>query len=321
MTWKKSLWFIATILWFSVVVLWPVPTSLAERDGKETAIPVRIGLYNANLTKANFGISDAQFFEAHDGKKQWHIRAQFAELYRRENYLHLENVLSEFYATATGNIISSHSRYGRSYLDKHLVELEEDVSLQSKRGYLFTMEHLRYNTESDEFDSDDLVHMKGPSIDKPTMFLQGVGLHAEVNREHFILKKNVSAQRQLKTSQWLKVRANLGEFFTNDQRAAFVGRVHSSLPNLSIESEILEITVAEENESILARGKVTLKQKGRMGNAESVYLETGSNKILLKGRATVQTHNGLVKGSEITLFTDDDRLEVSEAEGKLKEWQ
>lgn len=303
--------------WFLTVALWPLPSNLPTREEPKSASLE--GLYKSPLTTANFGLLGVQFFETNDGKKHWNIRAQFAELHRKENYAYLQAVDADFYAERTGNVVNAKSEYGRSWIEKRLVALEGNVKVRSKQGYLFTMDRLDYHGENHSFTSEDRVQMRGPSVEKPTTFLRGTGLQADIDREHFVLRRNVNAQKKLKTGEWLKVQSRAGEFFTNDQKAAFSGSVHSQLPNITMESDALDIHTTQDQESLFAKGHVVLQSKDRVGHADRAEIEIGSNKIVLEGAARVDAKDNQILGRRITLYTDDDRIEVEEAQGRLSQ--
>ncbi len=210
------------------------------------------------------------------------------------------------------------SRYGRSLIDRHLVELEGDVQIHSRKGYLFQMDRLNYDGTDHELYTDDPVQMKGPDVDHPTMFLKGIGLHGQIDEEHFVLHKNVSAQRKLsKGTSWLRIYSAAGEFFTDDQRSRFTGGVRSYLPDMELQSDLQELTVAKQQESMSAKGNVVLKSRDRIGRADSAFIEIGGNKIILEGRARVESKNNHVTGRRMVLYTDDDRIEVEQAQGKV----
>lgn len=309
--------YLVGLAWFALVVFWPVPSDIKPNPAESKRQQTGEGLYKSPLTTANFGLLGVRFYETSEQKKHWFIHSRFAELHRKENYAFMQDVNTEFYAEKTGNVVFTKSDYGRSLIEKHLVELEGNVSIRSKRGYLFSMDKLNYNGNNHEFDSDDPVRMKGPIVDRPTMVLRGVGLHADIDTEHFILRRNVAAQRRMRTNEWLRINSKSAEFFTEEQRAVFIGKVRSTLPQLNIDSDIFEISTSRERESMLARGNVVLRNKDRIGRAEVASVEMGSNQIILEGKARIDAQGNEIQGRRIVLYTDSDRVEVDEAEGKV----
>ena len=307
-------------LWIALLVMWPLNSNVGPKDSDRDDPHLRSeeGLYKSTLTRAPFGMLGVNFFESDNGKKRWNIRSKFAELHRKENYAHLQEVNADFFAEKTGNMVQTKSNYGRSHIDKHLVELEGDVSIKSRRGYLFEMDRLNYDGKTNEFTTEDIVHMKGPDVKRPTMFLKGEGLIGNIDTEHFLLKKSVTAQRQLKNLDWLRISSRSGEFFTEDQRAVFIGKVRSTLPKVTIDSDIFELNITQERESIQARGNVFLRQKDKIGHAEMASMEVGSNKIVLEGNARIDSKDNQILGRRIVLYSDEDRVEVEAAEGKVR---
>lgn len=317
---RKVAFISLAMVWFVVVALLPrsVNDTQPEESGP-TEGSSEEGLYRASLTTAPFGLLGMNFFESSEGKKRWNIRSKFAEMHRKENYAFMKEVDADFYGSKRGNIIQTQSDYGRSRLDKQLVELEGKVKIRSRRGYLFEMDKLNYEGSSHGFSTDDAVRMRGPNVVNPAMFLRGTGMIGNIDDEHFFLKRNVTAQRQLKSFEWLKIASKAGEFFTEEQRAIFTGQVHSVLPKTVIDSDSFELTLGGDKEAIKARGNVVLKQRKSIGHASNAYMEVGSSQIVLEGNARVDSKDNQIRGERIRLFSDDDRIEVEKAEGQVRQ--
>ena len=153
--------------WFAIVIFWPLQSDMRLRRADERQQKTGEDLYKSTITNANFGLLGVRFYDSSEGKKHWFMRSKFAELHRKENYAYLQEVNTEFFAEKTGNVISTKSNYGRSLIEKEQVELEGNVMIRSKRGYLFTMDKLNYNGKTHEFETEDLVKMRGPVVSAP----------------------------------------------------------------------------------------------------------------------------------------------------------
>ncbi len=302
--------------WFLLVWLWPASSDPVNLDSNTESLFNQEGLYRSDLTQANFGLLGVRFYESVEGQPRWQIESQFAELHRKENYAFLKTVTAHFFSEATRNKILTKSDYGRSWTEKNYVELDGHVSIESSNGYLFWMNHLNYDGTKHEFHSEDPVHMKGPNLQHPTMFLNGTGLHAQINKEHFVLNRDVSSQKRLKSGEWLKILSKSGEFFTQESRAVFIGGVKSNMPSMTISSDIFEISSQEGEENVNAFGNVVIHSKDRVGYAQKAYLEVGGDEIILEGKARLEAQGNVIEGKKIKLFSDDDRIEVEEAEGR-----
>jgi len=314
--WKSGAIGIALGAWILGLTLWPRATSEGPSPPGE-AKSTNERLYKSRLTEANFGLLGVQLFETNEGKRRWNIRAKFAELHRKENYAFLKEVDTDFFAEKTGNVINTKSDYGRSLVDKQRVELEGHVTIHSRHGYLFTMDKLTYLSENHSFHTEERVQMKGPKPQRPVMLIRGSGLRAEIDDEHFFLKRNVTAHKRLKNNEWLRIQSKTGEFFTQSQRAIFEGAVHSQMPAMTIDSERFELSVEKEMEKVAADGNVLLYHKDRVASAKHLEIELGGNRIVLEGSARIDSKGNQIRGKRILLFTDDDRIEVEEAEGDL----
>jgi LPS export ABC transporter protein LptC/lipopolysaccharide transport protein LptA len=301
--------------WFIVVLLWPLESNRSRPS--EAGGHADEGLYQSNLTKANFGLLGVDFYETAEGKKHWNIRSDFAELHRKDNYAFLKQVDADFFAEKTGNLVNTTSDYGRSWLDKRLVHLEGNVLIRSRQGYLFAMNQLDYTGANHQFQSSDWVTMRGPDVARPSLHLQGVGLNADIDREHFRLKRKVTGRKKLAGADWLRITSTSGEFYTNDSVAIFTGKVKSQMPKVDIESDEFKLTSLPEKEFIAAKGNVVLKNRDRVGTADSAYIELGGQQIMLSGKARVDSKGNEILGQVIRIYTDDDRIEVEQAQGKV----
>lgn len=306
----------ALFFWGAAIIFWPEES---DRSAEAQASKAKSGegLFKASLTKAGFGLLGVHFYESRNKRRQWEIISDFAEIHRKDNYAFLRTVRADFYAETTGNVVYTKSEYGRSWFNRDLVELEGNVTVRSERGYLFEMPRLNYHSSNHHFDTEDPVRMHGPNLDKPEMWLTGTGMVADIDRERFILKEDVQARRRLSSDEWLHIQSRKGEFLTEEQRAIFVGRARAQMRILAIDSDVLELMMDQSDESILARGHVRLRNRERLGHADSARIELGTSKIVLIGNAQIKTADNQVSGKKIFLYADDDRIEVEGAEGSL----
>jgi len=303
-------------LWAFTVVFWPRQGDPSGHDDSE-----RQGsgerLYQSGSTRAGLGLTGARFYQSNDGKKRWSIESKFAELYQTENTAFMEHVTARFFSERTGNVITTKSRYGRSLVDREQVELTGGVSIRPPQGYLFTTEQILYDGKAGSLHSDAAVQMKGPREDYPTMTLRGVGLDANIETEHFRLKRQVWAQKQIKgRGEKLRITSRSGEFFTMENRAVFVNRARATLPDVTIEGDLMEIGLQNSSESLRATGNVRVKSRDRVGTSQGAIFELSGRRIVLDGEADVVDASGnRLEGRRIVIFTDSERVEVDTARG------
>ncbi len=316
---KALLRFSPVVLWLVAVVLWPVPANVRMgQDAEMHATNDREGLYKSEITQAGFGLLGARFYESIGTKKSWMVRSEFAELHhQKENYAFMKNVTADFFAALSGNVVHTQSDYGRCHFGRHLMELEGNVAVTSKQGYRFTMKKLDYHSNIQKFRSSEMVQMRGPNPDKPDMLLTGLGLDADLTKESFVVRRNTQSRRRLSNREWIHIQSTRGEFRTQSQQAVFSDRVKASLPSLTIESDQLEMSMSGKGELLRAKGNVVLFHKDRKGRSESADIEIANEKIVLEGHAVIEGQDTELKGRKITLHTDEDRVEVEQAEGTL----
>jgi len=315
-SWKNLALRVAPVLWALLVTLWPKPSELPPAQANVRRGGVGEGLYKAAETKANFGLLGVNFYESNNGQRRWHIESEQAELHRKENYAAFQTVMAEFFAERTGNVVLTKSDAGQAWTDKSRVELQGNVSVESQKGYLFTMNRLFYDGKTHEFSTDDKVDMVGPDVKIPIMFLSGVGMQADIDTERFILKKSVQAKKALKDGNWMRITSRAGEFFTNESRAIFQGGVHAVMPTAIIDSNRFEMTVGKANDELHATGNVVFKSKDKVGRAHNMFLEVGGNEVILEGNARIDSKGNHLQGRRIRLYTDEDRIEVEDAMGR-----
>lgn len=314
----KLLRFFAVFGWGLMIVLWP-KTAGNEESHAGSSPGSGSELYHSDLTQSNFGMLGFHLFETLNGRRHWNIHSAFAELKRAENYTLMREVDAEFYASTTGNVVKTRSEHGSSFVETGIVDLEGNVKIRSAQGYEFEMDKVQYRGKEHEFHSDVPVSMKGPNPKRPLMLLSGKGLFARIDHERFILKKDVYGRRKLSTDQWVDVHSDSGEFFTDRQQAIFRGEARSKLPDTIIESEVFEISMRDGKEFLLASGDVRLTHREREGRAEKALIEVGSNVIVLEGKAEVGMGDNQIAGNRVILYTDEDRIEVTGAKGRLKQ--
>jgi LPS export ABC transporter protein LptC/lipopolysaccharide transport protein LptA len=305
-------------LWVIGIVFWPDATDNDSALEVTANLSPGESLYKADLTATNFGLLGVHFFESADNRRNWDIRSKFAELNRKDDYFYLQQVNSDFYGRDTGNIIHTTSDFGRSYLGRNFVELEGNVQVVSAQGYEFRMQKLDYNGANRTFFTDTPVAMKGPDTKNPAMILDGVGMKGSADKEHFVIQKNVQARRRMSTSEWLNIRSQSGEFFTQNQKAIFHRKVRAQMPRITILSDRFELETNQGSETIVALGHVVLYNRDRTGRAQKATVKMGEDEILLEGKAEIETGDDRMKGDQIRIYSEDDRVEVRAAEGIMR---
>ncbi len=305
-------------VWSAAIIFWPATIrSPLPVEEEEVAAGSRARLFEAPLTDGNFGILGFHLYESREGQKYWNVRSQFAEFYRNADYTFLKEVEADFYSQPSGEIIRSRGDVGRSETQEKVVELEGNVLIRTEQGYDFRMDKLIYNGKRHELRSDDWVKVQGVGSD-PTLKLQGRGLVGKINSEEFTLSEDVTGRKKLNNKRWLTIEAERGQFLVREKRAIFRGNVRSQLPDLKMESGKLQVEMAENREVLVASGKVKLKHKDKIGIADKAIIDVGSNRIDLKGAASVSSKGDRLQGSQILLFMDEDRVEVVGAKGRVK---
>ena len=123
---RQFVWVVFAAIWFLAIIIWP--RNINRPSSSEGGTPNE-GLCKSSLTKANFGLLGTDFFETANGRKQWNIRSEFSELHRKESYCFMKVVNADFFASETGNKVSTISDFGRSWLETGVVDAVKSISL------------------------------------------------------------------------------------------------------------------------------------------------------------------------------------------------
>lgn len=307
-------------LWIVLFLAWPRAAN--EHTDQVLQVPsAQIQLYGSEITKTDFGLLGARFFESQDNRPTWEIRSHFAELNRSEDFLYMREVDADFFGQNSGNVIHTLSDFGRSYLGQHRVDLEGNVKIRSRSGYVFRMAKLEYVGEKKIFSTESPVQMLGPDPENPRMKLAGKGMIGSTEDEIFRIRSTVSASRRLVNQDWIHIQSNRGDFHTRTGNAFFSKRVRAQMPKIELECDRFELGVGAEEERLLAMGAVRLKNRDRIGIAEKAEILIGSDTIILEGGAQITTDSNHIEGAKITIRSIDDTLDVQTARGNLEKNQ
>ncbi|MCB0418792.1 MAG: LPS export ABC transporter periplasmic protein LptC, partial [Bdellovibrionales bacterium] len=241
---RKVILWVGTSVWAAALWFWPAAVE-SERGLTPREPNSKEQLFRSTLTDAQLGILGFHLYETREGKRYWNIESQFAELYRESNQTLMRKVTAEFFSQNSDNVVTTRGDRGRSEIEKNLVELEGNVFVSSRRGYVFNLDEVTYRGNTHELQSDSPVSMKGPDPELPTMYIKGDGLQAFINEEFYKVRKNVRGRKRLSDQRWLHIASTSGEFFPDYERARFYGKVRSSIQDLEIDSERLEVATSE----------------------------------------------------------------------------
>ncbi len=151
----------------------------------QTRNSIQVNIVEDN--KIEVKIDRIHYSGTNEGKLEWEMEAASAKRSKDDDLTYLKSIKLTYYpdkgfpymmtadaATfreATGDISASGS-----------------VVVESKDGYRFTTQSLRYSLKSRELATDDAVELRSGSMD-----LKGTGFHAELANGRFRLFKNVKA--------------------------------------------------------------------------------------------------------------------------------
>lgn len=137
--------------------------------------------------KIEVKIDRIHYSGTNEGRLEWEMEATSAKRSKDDDLTYLKSVKLTYYPDK-----------GLSYTmtadDATFREATGDISasgsvvVESKDGYRFTTQSLRYSLKSRELTTDDAVELRSGGMD-----LKGTGFHAELANGRFRLFKNVKA--------------------------------------------------------------------------------------------------------------------------------
>lgn len=80
----------------------------------------------------------------------------------------------------------------------------------------------------------------------------------------------------------------------------------------------MELVSTQGRELMEAKGNVEIRFKEKIGHASSATFEAGGDRVVLEGNARVESNKNEVSGTRIVLYTLDDRVEVTQAQGRIR---
>jgi lipopolysaccharide transport protein LptA len=91
-------------------------------------------------------------------------------------------------------------------------------------------------------------------------------------------------------------------------KISFSGNVVTRRGDMIINSDKLEILNRERGKSvIIASGHVKMNQGNRAAEAEIAEFYEAEQKVILKGNPVIQEEGRIIKGSEMTFYTNEDK--------------
>lgn len=91
-------------------------------------------------------------------------------------------------------------------------------------------------------------------------------------------------------------------------KISFSGNVVTKRGDMIINSDKLEILNREKGKSvIIASGHVKMNQGNRAAEADVAEFYEAEQKVMLKGNAVIQEEGRIIKGSEMTFYTNEDK--------------
>ncbi len=160
---------------------------LTRTDTKSSPRP----LPAADLTEGDAGIEHVTFRQSRDGRVQWEVRAERAEVFEAERSAQLDTVHVTLYG-ATGPELSLRGETGTIDTETRDFELANEhtpLEVELEGGYTVFTNRLAWTEATGELHTQDPVTIIGNG-----MVVHGRGLVGKVDREEFQIQREVHVQ-------------------------------------------------------------------------------------------------------------------------------
>ena len=131
----------------------------------------------ANIIETGIDISidNIHLIEEEEGKTQWELNADKAEVFHSKKITHLKNIRMSLFQK-DNNQISVSADKGTIHNESENVELEGDIQVSNGEGHVLTTNNLKWVSEQKTFETTDDVRINGINF-----ILSGKGMKANID--------------------------------------------------------------------------------------------------------------------------------------------
>ncbi len=289
-----------------------MPTSIKkEATMNEIVIPPE----GANLSIKGFR---AVHFNQ-EGQKEI-IKADEAELYRKEGFSYLKNVDVTIFSKG-GQTLLIHGLAGKHFLETKDVELSDQVTATSENlGYELKTNYLKYEETRNLLSSWDKIELLGPNPKEPSLIVLGEGLEGNTKTQEFKILKDVRCQKFDVKADAIDITSLQAQFFLARNEGLFQNNVVVKQKDMTIYADNFLVNFNNQNRGIdkaKAYPDVKIVQGDRVATCERAYLLNREQKIVLVGRPKVTQGNDIVEAKVVIFYTAQNKIVFDDAIGEV----
>jgi LPS export ABC transporter protein LptC len=128
-------------------------------------------------SSADLKLDRVHYTETHEGVKEWELEANSAQYFKEESTILFDKVKATFFGKE-GQAYILVGKKGTFNTQTKVIELFDDLKLESSDGYQMRTRSLKYEAGKREFRTADAVEIKGPQIR-----VEGIGLIVDLDRQ------------------------------------------------------------------------------------------------------------------------------------------
>lgn len=289
-----------------------MPTSIKQESTmNEIVIPSE----GANLSIKGFR---AVYFNQ-EGQKEI-IKADEAELYRKEGFSYLKNVDVTIFSKE-GQTILLHGLAGKHFLETKDVELIDHITATSENlGYELKTNYLKYEETRNLLSSWDKIELLGPNPKEPSLIVLGEGLEGNTKTQEFKILKDVRCQKFDVKADAIDITSEQAQFFLTRNEGLFQNNVVVKQKDMTIYADNFLVNFNNQNRGIdkaKAYPDVKIVQGDRVATCERAYLLNREQKIVLVGRPKVVQGNDVVEAKVVIFYTAQNKIVFDDAIGEV----
>lgn len=188
---------VANMKWYGFVLLSLVigGTALYLMGWRGEAVPMQAAVPSQAVAKEPPPRSQMQgvrLIEQADQSTAWEMMAEQAEFSEDANLAVARGVRAQLFQDDTA-LLSLQANRSIVRRDTGNITMQGQVRLRHQDGYTMTTQTLDWVAEARQLRTDEAVELEGPSV-----YITGIGLQSDVDRQRFHLERDVHASFRLR---------------------------------------------------------------------------------------------------------------------------
>ncbi|MBL7545474.1 MAG: LPS export ABC transporter periplasmic protein LptC [Bdellovibrionaceae bacterium] len=289
-----------------VIFIFPQQIEKMDREAYETTTEQK-------KERVEQKMDGVHLVETQKGSRDWELFAEKARGYQDGGDWFLNKVKVQFYNleandfTVTGN---------EGEIDGHTknIKIKGNVVTKSANGYTFFTDEIFYNSQLRKIISPGKIKMLGPSDDQGEgLKLDGYNMHILVDINEMKIFKDITAIKNMKSNQNLKITSEMATFSGKSKEAHFENNVMLNYGSMLIRGPdcfFIYSSNMRSLERINVKGGVELTDKKRRATSQDLVVDLYKTTLRFTGNPKIYQDQDEISGEEILLLDGGKRLKI-----------